>query len=544
MNKTISISLAGYSFIFEEQACHKLTQYLNALRNTMDPSEAEEVMRDIEYRCVEILRENMGNREVAGTEDVETVIAQIGTPEQIDEEVNTESPAPLRKKTLFRDMERKKIAGVCAGLATYFNLDLTLMRAIWMGILLLGVFSKYMSSGWLVLIYFLLWAILPKAQTASDYLKMRGVPQNFDNLRNEKIRTISAAESYGSTTDWGSIFRSIAGIFFFSISALMILGGLFSTTIVGFIKFEDVISLDSYSQFDGYLITALVFFATCVPSLLFFLIGFKLISPKTKLRNGWIIFGILTGILVVLLAYFGITREQQENLYSGVNEDIENIAINTDKDTLYLDLNKVNIPKNFKSYGTDFSDHKTIYKKDNPDIVIRREEGKTPYLIVRKNAKGYNLPLSVKIPINIENNKILLPNYISYPYNDRLRKYKTEYELVVPNTVVVINNNDKIELSGKANPFAAQDDSDEENDTAEEENYYSKTKMNVNGTRIEILTENGNNTVKINDKTYTEDKAKKVLDSLKKKGLLDSGFPSVSIETDDGKNKVSIKTGK
>ena len=59
MNKTISISLAGFSFIIEEQAYEKLNAYLQALRNSLEKDEADEVMYDIEIRIAEIFRENL-----------------------------------------------------------------------------------------------------------------------------------------------------------------------------------------------------------------------------------------------------------------------------------------------------------------------------------------------------------------------------------------------------------------------------------------------------------------------------------------------------
>ena len=54
MNKTVSISLAGFSFIIEEQAYEKLNAYLQALRNSLEKDEADEVMYDIEIRIAEI----------------------------------------------------------------------------------------------------------------------------------------------------------------------------------------------------------------------------------------------------------------------------------------------------------------------------------------------------------------------------------------------------------------------------------------------------------------------------------------------------------
>lgn len=42
------------------------------------------------------------------------------------------------KKKLYRDLKSKKIAGVCSGLAGYFDIDVTLVRVIWVLLTLLG----------------------------------------------------------------------------------------------------------------------------------------------------------------------------------------------------------------------------------------------------------------------------------------------------------------------------------------------------------------------------------------------------------------------
>ena len=80
MNKTLSIALAGFSFVIDEHAYIKLNDYLSALRNSLDVNEADEVMHDIEIRMVEIFKESLGKREVLNDSDIERVIAQIGTP--------------------------------------------------------------------------------------------------------------------------------------------------------------------------------------------------------------------------------------------------------------------------------------------------------------------------------------------------------------------------------------------------------------------------------------------------------------------------------
>jgi phage shock protein C len=60
------------------------------------------------------------------------------------------------KKRLARSSTDKKIAGVCGGLADYFDLDPTIIRICW----LLAV----LFAGTGILAYIVLWIVLPVAQ--------------------------------------------------------------------------------------------------------------------------------------------------------------------------------------------------------------------------------------------------------------------------------------------------------------------------------------------------------------------------------------------
>jgi phage shock protein PspC (stress-responsive transcriptional regulator) len=55
----------------------------------------------------------------------------------------------------MRSSTDKKIAGVCAGLADYFDLDPTIVRVVWLLAILVG------GTG--VLAYLILWIVLPVA---------------------------------------------------------------------------------------------------------------------------------------------------------------------------------------------------------------------------------------------------------------------------------------------------------------------------------------------------------------------------------------------
>lgn len=57
------------------------------------------------------------------------------------------------EKRLYRSRTEKMVGGVCGGLAQYLNVDVTLVRALWVIVSLL--------AGTGLLAYIILWAIIP-----------------------------------------------------------------------------------------------------------------------------------------------------------------------------------------------------------------------------------------------------------------------------------------------------------------------------------------------------------------------------------------------
>ncbi|MBQ0151541.1 MAG: PspC domain-containing protein [Chryseobacterium sp.] len=556
MNKTLSIGLAGFSFTIEEHAYIKLSDYLDALRGSLEADEADEVMHDIEIRMVEIFKDSLGKREVINDVDVERVIAQIGSPEKIEEqeeayysEKNTRknsssNASQTDKKQLFRDPERQKIAGVCAGLAYYVGMDIRTMRAIWLGIFILGMFTAAISSSLIGLLYVILWIVLPRAESAADFLKMQGKPMNFDNLKNESNKLVQFANE--STQRVGEIYlenkpyinnagsgvwnvlKYIFGIFFAILAVGSIVGIFFIIGLFGMnTDFEGANQIRFYFEENGMdkVLTALMIIGSLIPALIFTVLSIKIFSPKTKLRNtGWVL-GALFLALIALGSYFGLNMAKQDMLVKGHKEDAEEVLIPTQSDSIYVDMKKVAIPQNFTAYDDDlYSDKQSVYKKDWIDVEVTRKANiKSPYLIIKKNAKGYNIPLNINVPVEIVNNKVILPNYIKYPYEQRFRDFRVSYELVVPkNTIVLSMNKDAMNI-------------DDENNR-EENN--SNDKVIINGTSIEYDSDNKDSII-INGKKYPKSATSSVIDSMKsslKKA------ENVDIKIQSGDEKVSIET--
>lgn len=569
MNKTLSIGLAGFSFTIEEHAYIKLSDYLEALRATLDPMEADEVMHDIEIRMVEILKDTLGTRQVINTEDVEKVISMIGKPELIEEQEEAyysdkDKKSSSREKVysgqrqLFRDPERQKIAGVCAGLAHYTGMDITLMRALWLALAILGVFTAAISTSVIVAIYIILWVVLPKAQSASDYLKMKGKPMNFDNLKEESNKIVQFAnessqrvgEIYkenkpyiNSAGDslWNAI-RYFLGALFLLIAISCIIG---TFAVFGFMN-STTISASGFSELDylfdgdsmGWSVKAMAVIGTLIPALIFGYFSIKLLSPKTQMKNvGYVLLALLV-ILIGLGVYFGINMAKKDMIYKGHKEDTENISITTPNDTLYVDLLKVDIPQNFIAYDNDlFSDKKRVYEEDYVDLnVTRRPDIKQPYLIVKKEAEGYNVPLDLKVPVEVSEGKISLPNFIQYPYQHRFRDYNVSYELMLPMTTKVIPlSHDRIDFDGDLNANGIDDD-DEEDNHSSSSNTNTSVNMTVGGNQISVGNSEEDSVI-INNKKYSKQEADRILDSLN----INVGKVS-DVHIKSGKKEIIIKT--
>ena len=114
------------------------------------------------------------------------IVLWIVLPKRYDAPAHPEAllnSGPLAGRRLFRDTGTGKVAGVAAGLAAYFNIDVTLVRVL----LLAGLFA----GGFTLLLYIILWIVLPEAKTVSDKLRMRGdamTLESFDSsMRNNAL---------------------------------------------------------------------------------------------------------------------------------------------------------------------------------------------------------------------------------------------------------------------------------------------------------------------------------------------------------------------
>ncbi len=175
MKKTLTVNISGIVFHIDEDAYRRLDAYLVRIRRHFSSEkDGEEILSGIEDRIAEIFREKkQDQRQVVSLADVNEAISQLGEPSEISGEeedqgrqqgaFHFEKDGPKR---LFRDPDDKYIGGVCGGLASYFQID-----TIWVRVLFVILIFAY-SFG--IILYILLWILVPKARTISDRMAMHG----------------------------------------------------------------------------------------------------------------------------------------------------------------------------------------------------------------------------------------------------------------------------------------------------------------------------------------------------------------------------------
>ncbi|MCF6366372.1 MAG: PspC domain-containing protein [Bacteroidales bacterium] len=185
MKKTIRIHISGYIFNIDEDAYQVLENWLDSVSKQYEnENDGDEIFKDIEMRVAELFYDKIGSEGVISITEVSNIIKIMGQPEEFEDNEqttkteNTSFKKTEKKKTkqkrLYRSEEDHVIAGVCSGLGGYFGIDPVLVRLAFIIAIIIGGFGT--------ILYIILWIIIPKAETVSQKLEMKGEPVNISNI--------------------------------------------------------------------------------------------------------------------------------------------------------------------------------------------------------------------------------------------------------------------------------------------------------------------------------------------------------------------------
>lgn len=193
MKKTLNINIGNSIIHLEEDAYEMLTVYLNEVKHHFAKNADDfEIVTDIENRIAEMFGEILTaqQKQVIDIQDVQSVIAQMGSVKDFESSEEQEEmagnyhdmPPHDGIKKLYRDTDQAMVAGVCVGLGHYLNIEARWIRLA----ALISVFIG--GSG--ILIYLIMWIVIPRAESKSEKMAMRGEEANLRGFMNSHLNPL------------------------------------------------------------------------------------------------------------------------------------------------------------------------------------------------------------------------------------------------------------------------------------------------------------------------------------------------------------------
>ena len=458
MKKTTLINLSGMAFRIEEDAYEKLSSYLEAIETQLDIENGDsETINDIESRIAELFASVVHSTDRAVTmSDVEDVIKTIGKPDdftpQRDDNVSEKKKSDnWKSRRLYRDPNNRIIGGVCSGLGTYFNIDPVIFRILF----ILGFFS-----GILLIAYFLLWIIIPKANTIEQHAQMTaGYNQSSQDRRKSGNRNYNRRQYDAKIVKSLKIVLGVIILFFTTIA-------LFALTIAFFVLNFSVVNaeskiykiwtgeltalfLDTTSTFYAYIGIGLLVF---MPLILILYLGLHLVFD---FKRGGKLVGLtgfflwLSGLLFVIFAALNTASQYREHTSISQTFNLQPF----DSDTIYIKtspqtcsyknlfyLNNLQVTMSDKKIEKDnqITIHKNILKVNgNPTIHINKESENFA-ITIEKQSYGPNIEKAEEYASKIEyfwtqnNDELLLNSRFSLPENVQVRGQKLKIIIDIP----------------------------------------------------------------------------------------------------------------
>ncbi len=427
MNKTLDINIANQIFHIDENAYKVLKNYLDAIQRSLaNEVSREEIIQDIEARIAELFIERMiSDKQVISVEDVNAVIKIMGEPEDyhISDEDEPASKANYKSsKKLYRDKESSYISGLSAGLGHYLNINPIWIRLLW-------VLFTVFSTGWFILIYIILWIIVPEAKTTAEKLAMKGEPINLSNIEkkikegyenvSEKFKDVdvekhskNAQSAISSFFDGlekvlrtlGKVVVKFIGIIIVLSSGLGIIGLLIATlsisglgffTDVNYIGFEFAEVFRFINPvFPTWAIITTIFVFSIVPLILFFILGIKILFPNTGNTSAALLIPLISiWILSIVMMILISVSSSFNDRTSGEVVVTKEVRVSSN-DTLYVkmngNLNYVSTPfvQNMERITYNEDDKRVLYDS-NVDVKFNHTSENRAYARISRFAYDF-----------------------------------------------------------------------------------------------------------------------------------------------------------
>lgn len=204
MERVVTINLNGNPYQLEEPAYDAVRAYLQHAEITLaDNPDKAEVVRDLEQaiadKCASYLSPA---KSVISSAEMAKILEEMGPVQGEHAEAGTNNntgasfggPGGSHRR-LYRITEGAQVAGVCAGIAAFFDIDVNIIR-------LLFIIATIFTSGAVLLVYIAMMFLIPSAQTSEQWAAAHGVPFNAQDVIDRAKREYAQFTSNGPPWTW------------------------------------------------------------------------------------------------------------------------------------------------------------------------------------------------------------------------------------------------------------------------------------------------------------------------------------------------------
>ena len=329
MKDIIKVSIAGVAFTLDSEGYQIVKEYLDKLENDYaENPDGREIIADIEARMAELFMEESNADDIIGREQALAVTHCIGFPDSAD----ATPPEPKIPKRFYRNPEGAVLGGVCSGLGSYFRTDPVWIRLVFMTALVatfISVFRLTVPWAWscgvvAVVIYMILWLVVPAAKSPRQKLEMMGQKVTAYSIQ-QTIQTDNASKRQRQTSSvWANIFYIIGKVIMVCIKtilALILIGLAIAASIPLIMLFAffiganligpDLDSINAISEISTNLIIIII--AALIPIIIIgYLIAMVLLRRSVKRK--FIL--IISTIWVILMVYLSVVSSYNFRRFS------------------------------------------------------------------------------------------------------------------------------------------------------------------------------------------------------------------------------------
>ena len=507
MKKTVTVNIGGIVFHIDEDAFELLHRYLETIKAHFHTSEGkDEITSDIEARIAELFTEKLkSGKQVISIEDVQEAIAIMGKPEDFGGDESNGSNASdktkgenkqyadgqygysygynyggkgenfqysgsFTKRRVYRNPDDKVLGGVCSGISSHLDID-----PLWMRLIFAVLFFGFGTG---LLIYIILWIIIPEAKTTAEKLEMKGEKVNVENIEKnikEEMGNIKnkfedfkkEAKDIGSTDKRdrargaiGSIVHAfvevilvLVRVFVRIIGALFIAAGiaafiLITRLMLGVLGWMPIGNSEVFRMFfdsNGQIFWASIGLTLliCIPLIMLIYKGFRLIF-NIKARNKtlniiaasiWII-----GVGISSVLFFSILDNYNEKYTTRIEAPITQPA----GDILFVDVDRNEQDEWNGSTHVQFGDIGNFNQENglivfhNVDLKIQKSNDDKFHLTKVQSARGKtqrdaeSFTHTINSEVMQKDSLLIIPNFYSLNEKTKFKFQHLNYVIKVP----------------------------------------------------------------------------------------------------------------